>query len=116
LDECAYSFIYRKLNANMTQACIDQFGNPQDAAFNTRFDPFDDLNQVELSEPEELLINPLNAQPLGGDGAAVALQTPPTENLLTNYNQGFVGVAQTFVIGVVFPAYLFSLFGLFKGL
>ena len=116
LDECSYSFVYRKINANMAQACIDQFGSQQDTAFNSRFDPFDDLNQVELSDPEELLFNQSSAQMQDNSSALLPLQTPPTQQLLNNYNQGFVGTAQTFVIGVVFPAYLFSLFGLFKGL
>ena len=116
LDECSYSFMYRKLKGGVLKGCTDKLNNQQDFMANSRFDPFDDVNQVELSEPEQLLIPSSKIGILDSKSMNQILQTPEPEAVLNLYQQGFIASTKPFMMGFVFPAYLFSLFGLFKGI
>jgi hypothetical protein len=113
LDPCSYSFIYRKINANVLENCLDKAGNTQDFTQLSRFDPFDDVNQVELSEPVELITSLPNAGYLETPFSE-ADYIPTTNEILMDYQQGIMGGAQNFMMGFVFPAYLLSLLGVIR--
>ena len=117
LDACSYAYMYRKSLGNTLTKCVDIKGKVQSVPEFSRFDPWDDVNQLEITESQEV------TEPLPNVGQ-LSLETPEilpaasdeTKPILEQYRQGFQAPAQTYMIGILFPAYLLSIIGFFKGI
>ena len=54
IDDCSYSFVFRKQLSGVKNTCIDINGNEQDFNKLVKFSPFDQVNQVELTRVDPL--------------------------------------------------------------
>lgn len=54
IDDCSYSFIFRRQLSSLKDTCIDINGNEQNFNEISKFSPFDHVNQVELTHIDPL--------------------------------------------------------------
>ena len=108
LDDCSYSFLYRKKLVGTKDTCTDHYGNVQSVPEITAYSPFDHVNQIELSAGPTL-----NNQEFGPvaemDGVPVF-----TSSLIANDSGDMENMLTAWFLGVLMPAYLWSLAGFFR--
>ena len=108
IDDCSYSYIYRKQLAGGKATCVDINGEVQNLAEISKYDPFDHVNQVELSRLYSL------SDPTLPLGDTVVTSSPPSTVLVADNADGTERLFSLWFIGVMLPAYLWSLVGVFR--
>lgn len=122
LDPCSHGYLYRKNLGNSIQNCVDKYGETQDAPKIFRYNPWDDVNQVKLTEADALTAETEELPGMGQMSERARIVTSPEpgeiemQPILEEYQKGFKAPAQTYLIGILFPAYLLSVIGFFRGL
>lgn len=104
LDDCSYSFIHRKQLAGRKDTCIDADGNVLNFAQISKFDPFDHVNQVELSR-----IGPLTDPPASFMGGAGDPAFSSPSSLISDRPGALEKMFSVWFAGIMVPAYLWSI-------
>jgi len=136
IDDCSYSFIFRKQLNGMKSTCTDIIGNEQDFIEISKYDPFDHVNQVELtrvdplteltisisslapSNPISQLFEPisvekLNASTVPSSEIPVDAFNPPM--IMTNEPSNPIkSPLQLWLLGILTPTYLWSAAGFMR--